>query len=216
MMRKRVTVQDCPWVHDDLMGIQEDERIHEEWQRKASVTREKARQYRQKKKDRLERLSCYLKLACRIACEPFTKPPTFKQLTKDTIEYDALCMAVLSGLDGLTRVERKVIVLRFGLLNGKVLTLDETGSHIRSRHPDAPKEGVVKVVVKYYDGYDHIGDQPKFVEKVQTIGPTITKERVRQIEAKALRKLRRPSRGGRAILFCVTRLRLGRLNEGLI
>jgi RNA polymerase primary sigma factor len=56
-------------------------------------------------------------------------------------------------LDGLSERERKVLELRFGLLDGQARTLEEVGQEFR-----------------------------------------VTRERIRQIEAKALRKLRHPLR----------------------
>jgi len=56
-------------------------------------------------------------------------------------------------LDGLSERERKVLELRFGLLDGEARTLEEVGQEFR-----------------------------------------VTRERIRQIEAKALRKLRHPLR----------------------
>ncbi len=59
-------------------------------------------------------------------------------------------------LDTLTERERKVLTLRFGLLDGRARTLEEVGKEF-----------------------------------------SVTRERIRQIEAKALRKLRHPSRSKR-------------------
>jgi RNA polymerase primary sigma factor len=56
-------------------------------------------------------------------------------------------------LDSLTERERKVLILRFGLEDGRGRTLEEVGKEFN-----------------------------------------VTRERIRQIEAKALRKLRHPSR----------------------
>ena len=56
-------------------------------------------------------------------------------------------------LDTLTPREKKVLILRFGLLDGRSRTLEEVGKEFN-----------------------------------------VTRERIRQIEAKALRKLRHPSR----------------------
>jgi RNA polymerase primary sigma factor len=57
------------------------------------------------------------------------------------------------ALEGLNDRERQVLIMRFGLADGKVRTLEEVGSHFR-----------------------------------------VTRERVRQIETKALAKLRQPAR----------------------
>ena len=59
-------------------------------------------------------------------------------------------------LDTLTERERKVLTLRFGLIDGRARTLEEVGKEFN-----------------------------------------VTRERIRQIEAKALRKLRHPSRSKR-------------------
>ena len=60
---------------------------------------------------------------------------------------------IMEALDSLTPREASVIKMRFGLIDGRVRTLEEVGEEFN-----------------------------------------ITRERIRQIEAKALRKLRHPSR----------------------
>ncbi len=60
------------------------------------------------------------------------------------------------ALEGLNERERQVLIMRFGLADGKVRTLEEVGGHFR-----------------------------------------VTRERVRQIETKALAKLRQPARAKR-------------------
>ncbi len=60
------------------------------------------------------------------------------------------------ALEGLNERERQVLIMRFGLADGKVRTLEEVGSHFR-----------------------------------------VTRERIRQIETKALAKLRQPARAKR-------------------
>ena len=60
------------------------------------------------------------------------------------------------ALEGLNDRERQVLIMRFGLADGKVRTLEEVGSHFR-----------------------------------------VTRERIRQIETKALAKLRQPARAKR-------------------
>jgi RNA polymerase primary sigma factor len=57
------------------------------------------------------------------------------------------------ALEGLNERERQVLIMRFGLADGKVRTLEEVGAHFR-----------------------------------------VTRERIRQIETKALAKLRQPAR----------------------
>ena len=59
-------------------------------------------------------------------------------------------------LEELSERERQVVIMRFGLADGKIHTLEEVGKHFR-----------------------------------------VTRERVRQLETKALAKLRQPSRAGR-------------------
>ncbi|MBQ8281660.1 MAG: RNA polymerase sigma factor RpoD [Lachnospiraceae bacterium] len=65
----------------------------------------------------------------------------------------ALKQQIVEALDTLSDRERKVLQLRFGLIDGKQRTLEEVGAEFK-----------------------------------------VTRERIRQIEAKALRKLRQPSR----------------------
>ncbi len=60
------------------------------------------------------------------------------------------------ALEALNERERQVLIMRFGLADGKIRTLDEVGSHFR-----------------------------------------VTRERIRQIETKALAKLRQPARAKR-------------------
>ena len=59
----------------------------------------------------------------------------------------------MSVLDTLTEREKRVLMLRFGIADGRTRTLEEVGKEFN-----------------------------------------VTRERIRQIEAKALRKLRHPSR----------------------
>ena len=72
----------------------------------------------------------------------------------DIVSQNLLHEAIMEALDKLTEREREVLLLRFGLSDGKPRTLEEVGRRLE-----------------------------------------VTRERVRQIEAKALRKLRHPSRG---------------------
>lgn len=60
------------------------------------------------------------------------------------------------ALEGLNERERQVLIMRFGLADGKVRTLEQVGSHFK-----------------------------------------VTRERIRQIETKALAKLRQPARAKR-------------------
>ena len=71
----------------------------------------------------------------------------------DSADYQMLKKELVNALDTLTDRERKVIELRFGLIDGQARTLEEVGKEFK-----------------------------------------VTRERIRQIEAKALRKLRHPSR----------------------
>ncbi|MBO5199240.1 MAG: RNA polymerase sigma factor RpoD [Lachnospiraceae bacterium] len=72
---------------------------------------------------------------------------------EDAASYAVLQDQIAKLLDTLTERERKVLILRFGLLDGRSRTLEEVGREFK-----------------------------------------VTRERIRQIEAKALRKLRHPSR----------------------
>ncbi len=71
----------------------------------------------------------------------------------DAASFTLLREQLMEVLNGLTERERKVLELRFGLIDGRSRTLEEVGKHFG-----------------------------------------VTRERIRQIEAKALRKLRHPSR----------------------
>jgi RNA polymerase primary sigma factor len=72
---------------------------------------------------------------------------------EDSASYSALQEQILKLLDTLTDREKRVLILRFGLEDGRTRTLEEVGKEFN-----------------------------------------VTRERIRQIEAKALRKLRHPSR----------------------
>jgi len=72
----------------------------------------------------------------------------------EVVSQNLLHDAIMDALDKLTEREKEVLILRFGLSDGKPRTLEEVGRRLE-----------------------------------------VTRERVRQIEAKALRKLRHPSRG---------------------
>lgn len=74
----------------------------------------------------------------------------------DSASRELLKELVMQVLDTLTERERKVLMLRFGLDDGRSRTLEEVGKEFK-----------------------------------------VTRERIRQIEAKALRKLRHPSRGNK-------------------
>ena len=72
---------------------------------------------------------------------------------EESATYSILRDQILMLLDTLTEREQKVLILRFGLTDGRTRTLEEVGQEFN-----------------------------------------VTRERIRQIEAKALRKLRHPSR----------------------
>jgi RNA polymerase primary sigma factor len=72
---------------------------------------------------------------------------------EDAAYYSILRDQISMLLDTLTEREQKVLILRFGLTDGRTRTLEEVGKEFN-----------------------------------------VTRERIRQIEAKALRKLRHPSR----------------------
>ena len=74
----------------------------------------------------------------------------------DATSYTLLREQLMEVLETLTDREKKVLMLRFGLIDGRAHTLEEVG--------------------RTFD---------------------VTRERIRQIEAKALRKLRHPSRSKR-------------------
>ena len=75
---------------------------------------------------------------------------------EDMATQQALKAQISEALGTLSDRERKVLELRFGLVDGKTRTLEEVGEQFK-----------------------------------------VTRERIRQIEAKALRKLRQPSRSRR-------------------
>jgi RNA polymerase primary sigma factor len=72
---------------------------------------------------------------------------------EDAASYSILRDQITKLLDTLTDREQRVLILRFGLKDGRSRTLEEVGKEFN-----------------------------------------VTRERIRQIEAKALRKLRHPSR----------------------
>jgi len=72
---------------------------------------------------------------------------------EEAVSYSMLKDQIMKLLDTLTKREQKVLMLRFGLSDGRTRTLEEVGKEFN-----------------------------------------VTRERIRQIEAKALRKLRHPSR----------------------
>ena len=80
-------------------------------------------------------------------------PDAGAESPESAAEDAALCHDLRKALSGLTERERKVIVLRFGLEDGRQRTLEEVGEEFH-----------------------------------------VTRERIRQIESKALRKLRHPRR----------------------
>ena len=71
----------------------------------------------------------------------------------ESADYQMLRQELMNALDTLTDRERKVLELRFGLIDGQARTLEEVGREFK-----------------------------------------VTRERIRQIEAKAIRKLRHPTR----------------------
>ena len=75
---------------------------------------------------------------------------------EDVATQEALKQQIAEALSTLSDRERKVLELRFGLIDGRTRTLEEVGKEF-----------------------------------------SVTRERIRQIEAKALRKLRQPSRSRR-------------------
>ena len=78
----------------------------------------------------------------------------------DAVSFSLLREKIMDVLDSLTERERRVLTLRFGLVDGYSRTLEEVGKQFK-----------------------------------------VTRERIRQIEAKALRKLRHPSRSKRLKSF---------------
>ena len=86
---------------------------------------------------------------------PEELPPEYRAVADAEGVERAVCDYV-SGMDTLTPREKKVLELRFGILDGRTRTLEEVGKEFN-----------------------------------------VTRERIRQIEAKALRKLRHPSRSKR-------------------
>ena len=85
----------------------------------------------------------------------------FVQDTEANVPVEAASFRLLQdylnlALEDLNERERQVLIMRFGLADGKVRTLEEVGSHFR-----------------------------------------VTRERIRQIETKALAKLRQPARAKR-------------------
>jgi RNA polymerase primary sigma factor len=78
------------------------------------------------------------------------------ELPADVATFTSLQAQLAAALEGLNERERQVLVMRFGLADGKPRTLEEVGSHFH-----------------------------------------VTRERIRQLETKALAKLRHPDKSGR-------------------
>ena len=74
----------------------------------------------------------------------------------DAAAFMSLQDQLARALEGLNDRERQVLIMRFGLADGRMRTLEEVGSHFK-----------------------------------------VTRERIRQLEAKALAKLRHPDKSGR-------------------
>ena len=78
------------------------------------------------------------------------------ELPGDVATFSSLQDQLARALEGLNDRERQVLIMRFGLADGKPRTLEEVGSHFN-----------------------------------------VTRERIRQLETKALAKLRHPDKSGR-------------------
>lgn len=78
------------------------------------------------------------------------------EMPADVATFSSLQLQLAQALEGLTERERQVLVMRFGLADGKPRTLEEVGVHFN-----------------------------------------VTRERIRQLETKALAKLRHPDKSGR-------------------
>ncbi len=74
----------------------------------------------------------------------------------DVAAFASLQDQLAEALEGLNERERQVLIMRFGLADGRMRTLEEVGSHFK-----------------------------------------VTRERIRQLETKALAKLRHPDKSGR-------------------
>lgn len=91
----------------------------------------------------------------------------------DEAIFNTIRGVLVSCMSKLTALERRVLDLRFGLESGKELTLEDCARIINMERENADDER------------------------------RMTRENVRQVEAKALRKLRHPSRADRLRDFCV-------------
>ena len=78
------------------------------------------------------------------------------EMPADVATFSSLQLQLAEALEGLSERERQVLVMRFGLADGKPRTLEEVGLHFN-----------------------------------------VTRERIRQLETKALAKLRHPDKSGR-------------------
>jgi RNA polymerase primary sigma factor len=74
----------------------------------------------------------------------------------DVAAFSSLQGELAQALEGLNDRERQVLIMRFGLADGRMRTLEEVGSHFN-----------------------------------------VTRERIRQLETKALAKLRHPDKSGK-------------------
>lgn len=78
------------------------------------------------------------------------------EMPADVATFSSLQLQLAEALEGLSERERQVLVMRFGLADGKPRTLEEVGAYFN-----------------------------------------VTRERIRQLETKALAKLRHPDKSGR-------------------
>lgn len=78
------------------------------------------------------------------------------EMPADVATFTSLQLQLAEALEGLSEREREVLVMRFGLADGKPRTLEEVGAHFK-----------------------------------------VTRERIRQLETKALAKLRHPDKSDR-------------------
>ncbi len=89
-----------------------------------------------------------------------TVPDPESESPIDAAAFVSLQDQLALALEGLSEREREVLIMRFGLADGKVKTLEEVGNHFK-----------------------------------------VTRERIRQLETKALAKLRHPDKSSRLAAF---------------